>query len=69
MIIEKTADHVAMMIKHAERVVGNRNSASIIDGFGEFEMNGVEYQIQIVLEPKIKDWVHGDKITFRSVIE
>ena len=69
MMFENTIDQVTAMCDKMKNVVGNRNKAVIIDGHGEILLNGVEYQVQIVLEPKKNDWVDPNIITLRAEID
>lgn len=57
------ADVAHTMVKY------NEGDIQIIEGIAEVEINGIEYQAQIILEPKKNNWVHSDKPTIRQTME
>lgn len=50
-------------------VKSNKGDVQIIDGIAEIEINGIEYQAQIVLEPNKRSWVDDDKPTIRKTVD
>ena len=49
----------------------NLNGESIIlDSFAELTVNGVEYQVQVQLEPRLNMWTKEDvSLTIRNIVD
>jgi len=65
---EFLADFVSPICEFTHRYIKNsKKEAIIIDALAELEINNVDYQIQIHLEPRKKDWVPNDRFTARII--
>ena len=67
----KIEQYIAHLCGAAEKVnsTGVDFDIQIIDAVGEVEINGTEYQIQFILEPRDRKWVPNGSVTVRRVDE
>lgn len=68
--LETLQDYLVGVCELSEKLVKrNPDKLKIIDSIAEVTINGIEYQVQVLLEPSEKDWVPYDKLTLRQVID
>ena len=64
----KIADVLNFMCSIASTIKNTDKNVQIIEGLGEINLNGVDYQVQVVLEPEKSNWAQEDKPTIRKTI-